>query len=132
MPEIIRHLLISLDKEGVEAGQLFTPEKEAAILVSTVKEKMEPRTPVEPRFKAAVKHVEAPKATAEEPVEVGGPAVAAPEEVTDIAKPADITKSSPDASPRSTGATIGVLDKDAEERRREELDKKLDELLKDE
>lgn len=108
MPEIIRHLLISLEKEGVGADQLFSPEKEAAILVSTVKEKMEPRTPVEPRFRAAAKPIEVPKAT-EEPVETVEPTAAAPEEVIEP-----------------------VVETEKETaKRRKELDKKLDELLKE-
>lgn len=107
-PEIIRHLIISLEKEGVIADQLFTPEKEAAMVVSTVKEKMEPRTPVEPRFRAAVKLIEEPKA-AEEPVETVEPAAAALEEVIEP-----------------------VVETEKETaKRRKALDEKLDELLKE-
>lgn len=42
VPEILRYLSLSLDKEGVTIDQLFTPEKEVALVASMMKEKMEP------------------------------------------------------------------------------------------
>ncbi|MBU1092103.1 30S ribosomal protein S6 [Patescibacteria group bacterium] len=42
VPEILRYLSISLDKEGVVIDQLFTPEKEVALIASMMKEKTEP------------------------------------------------------------------------------------------
>ncbi len=41
-PEIFRYLNLSLDKEGITVDQLFSPEKEATMISSAVKEKMMP------------------------------------------------------------------------------------------
>ncbi len=143
MPEIIRHLLISLEKEGVAVDQLFTPEKEAVLIATLAKEKMEPSKPHQTRATRGrttpkVETAAAPEILAQVPAVAKASVFAGAtpdtmagkqddektEEVADIAEPIDITQGSPDAE-------IGVLDKDAEERRREELDKKLDELLKE-
>mgnify|MGYP001569418797 CR=1 FL=1 len=111
-PEIIRHLLISLEKEGVEMDQLFTPEKEAAILVSTAKEKMEPRTSSDPRFSRRVaRTVGTPVATEKSTPVIDDTEIVIPEEVIEPI----IAETKEDAT-----------------KRREELDKKLDELLKEE
>lgn len=41
-PETLRYVLISLEKEGVAIEQLFSPEKEALMISSTVREKLAP------------------------------------------------------------------------------------------
>lgn len=116
MPEIIRHLIISLDKEGVTVDQLFTPEKEAALLATMAKEKSEPTTHTH-QTRASRGRI-TPKietsATTPEPETIAqvrddGEA----KETTEIAETA-IEETVEDAA-----------------KRREELDKKLDELLKE-
>lgn len=41
-PEVFRYLNLSLDKEGITVDQLFSPEKEEAMISSAVKDKMMP------------------------------------------------------------------------------------------
>lgn len=91
--KIIRHLIISLDKEGIMPDQLFSPEKEEAMISSTVKEKLITKRPP---AKAIVKSSPARK----EPI--------------------------PEEKPATPPAT--QVDEDT---RRKELDKKIDELLKE-
>ncbi|MFH1088757.1 MAG: 30S ribosomal protein S6 [Patescibacteria group bacterium] len=55
VPEILRYLSISLDKEGVVIDQLFTPEKETALVASMMKEKIEPKTRATRRSPRTVK-----------------------------------------------------------------------------
>ena len=55
IPEILRYLSISLDKEGVVIDQLFTPEKELALVASMMKEKIEPKTRATRRSPRTVK-----------------------------------------------------------------------------
>ncbi|OGB75271.1 30S ribosomal protein S6 [candidate division Kazan bacterium RIFCSPHIGHO2_01_FULL_49_10] len=50
-PEVLRHIVISLEKEGVTADQLFTPEKEEQMIAASVKEKMAPVAEVKPMVK---------------------------------------------------------------------------------
>lgn len=45
-PKIIRYLIICLEKEGITSDQLFTPEKEAVMISSIVKEKLVPKPEV--------------------------------------------------------------------------------------
>lgn len=51
-PNIIRHLLLSLNKEGIAVDQLFTPEKEEAMISSSVTDKLttEPKKTVKPKI----------------------------------------------------------------------------------
>ena len=112
-PEIIRHLLISLEKEGITIDKLFTPEKETALIATLAKEKMEPSRPHQTRASRGRITPAVETATVQEilkPVQDDGKA----EEITEVAEP--------------------VIEETADEaaKRREELDKKLDELLKEE
>jgi len=66
--QIIRHLNLCLNKEGINIDQLFTPEKEEAMISSSVREKMTtgtetkpPTTPLKP-----VKKVSPPVTKVEE------------------------------------------------------------------
>jgi len=59
-PEVLRYLMISLEKEGVTPDQLFSPEKEQLMISSAVKEKLAPKVVSLPPAKAA-----APAAAAE-------------------------------------------------------------------
>ncbi len=65
-PEVIRHLLLSLNKEGVTIDQLFTPEKEEVMISSSVTDKLvkEPKKTVEPKVaqETTEKKVVKPKA----------------------------------------------------------------------
>ncbi len=45
-PKIIRYLIICLEKEGITFDQLFTPEKEAIMISSSIKEKLTPKPEV--------------------------------------------------------------------------------------
>jgi len=68
--KILRYLNLSLDKEGVTIDQLFTPEKEEAMISSSVKEKITPKKPVvkqEPKIK--VEEVKTEVSPADETVE---------------------------------------------------------------
>ena len=116
-PEIIRHLIISLEKEGVTVDQLFTPEKEATLIATLAKEKMEPSKPHQTRASRGrvTPKVEAPiAATLETPNNPPAGGDKKVEETADITEP--------------------VIEETADEaaKRRAELDKKLDELLKEE
>ncbi len=113
--ESIRHLIISLEKEGVTADQLFTPEKEATLIAALAKEKMEPSRPHQTRasrgrITPAVEITAVPEPETISPVH----ADEKPEEAVDIIEP-EIEETANEAA-----------------KRREELDKKLDELLKEE
>ncbi|MFA5967295.1 MAG: 30S ribosomal protein S6 [Patescibacteria group bacterium] len=124
-PEIIRHLIISLEKEGITAEQLFTPEKEAVLIATIAKEKMEPSRPHQTRASrgritpAIVADIPGTKDSGVAPEE-SSPAYRQAGQNDDIKEVVDI------AEP--------VVEETADEaaKRREELDKKLDELLKEE
>jgi len=130
MPEIIRHLMISLVKEGVTIAQLFTPEKEEALIATLAKEKMEPSKPHQTRASRGritpkVETVEAPKILNNPPA--GGQDDDAKKTLSvqddkEIEKAVDVDIIKP------------VIEETADEsaKRRAELDKKLDELLKEE
>ncbi len=107
MPEIIRHLIISLEKEGVTIDQLFTPEKETTLAATMAKEKSEPTTHAH--------QTRASRGRITPKVET------APEVVENTVLPADAE------------IKEEVIEETAENaaKRREELDKKLDELLKE-
>lgn len=107
MPEIIRHLIISLEKEGLTIDQLFTPEKEVALAAAMAKEKSEPTTHTH--------QTRASRGRITPKIEV------APEIV------AETTLS---VEPEIKEEAVEETAEDAT-RRREELDKKLDELLKE-
>ncbi|OGB74313.1 30S ribosomal protein S6 [candidate division Kazan bacterium RBG_13_50_9] len=92
-PEIFRHLLISLEKEGTTPDQLFTPEKEEAVVSSAVTEKIITKRPLSAPARP-------PKAPALKAEEVSPPSVE-------------------ESQPEDDAA------------RRQELDKKIDELLKE-
>lgn len=121
-PEIIRHLIISLEKEGVTAEQLFTPEKEAALIATMAKEKMEPSRPHQTRASRgrvtpAVEKSYDPGQSQDD----GAMKTPSVQDEKEIEKVADIVEPV-------------VIEETADEsaKRREELDKKLDELLKEE
>lgn len=42
-PEVLRYLVISIEKEGITPDQLFNPEKEQQMISSAVKEKLAPK-----------------------------------------------------------------------------------------
>ncbi|MEA1909828.1 MAG: 30S ribosomal protein S6 [Patescibacteria group bacterium] len=42
--DVLRHMNLSLEKEGITIDDLFTPEKETAMIAASVKEKMDPKT----------------------------------------------------------------------------------------
>ena len=110
MPELIRHLIISLEKEGVAIDQLFTPEKEATLIATLAKEKMEP---VKPHQTRATRGRVTPVVETATAPEVKQDEEKTKEAIINIAEP--------------------VIEETADEaaKRREELDKKLDELLKE-
>jgi len=110
-PEILRYLLISIDKEGITIDQLFTPEKEATQVVVNMKEKTEgvPHQTRATRRKAA----------------------AIAEIKTSITKDSETATLKDDNEVEKIAKPI-IETKEEVTKRREELDKKLDELLKEE
>ncbi|MFA5270073.1 MAG: 30S ribosomal protein S6 [Patescibacteria group bacterium] len=52
-PDVLRHIVISLEKEGITPDQLFTPEKEEQMIAAGVKEKMAPVMEARPTVKPA-------------------------------------------------------------------------------
>ena len=67
-PIVLRYIVISLEKEGITADQLFTPEKEEQMVAASVKEKMAPA--IEPKAPVAKpKVISEPVAAEEEPAE---------------------------------------------------------------
>ncbi|MFH0912259.1 MAG: 30S ribosomal protein S6 [Patescibacteria group bacterium] len=153
MPDILRYLIISLDKEGITADQLFTPDKEAALVASMMKEKMEPARPHQTRasrgratpIKTEIPKVEDSEATAH-PSADGTSRDNVVEEIADKTpstsqseKDKETKKTLKTPRPDHAKATTDKqtrddmkLTKEDEAKRREELDKKLDELLKEE
>lgn len=111
MPEILRYLSISLDKEGVVIDQLFTPEKEAALAISMTKEKIEPKTRATRRSPRTVKFTN--KDTEEEAVVIEpNETIVESSSATDEDQPTNIPEDSTD--------------------RLKKLDEKLDQIFKEE
>ena len=63
--DVLRHLNLSLDKEGIEVNDLFTPEKEASMIAASMKEKMENKAG-KPRKTKPAKETETIKTKTEE------------------------------------------------------------------
>lgn len=99
--EILRYLNLSLEKEGITIDDLFTPEKEAAMIATSIKEKMDPKTVSVKKETKPTEKVIKPKAEEEKP-KTDKPVPEAPE-----------------------------LSPEEQAKRRKDLDEKLDELLKD-
>lgn len=72
-PEVFRHLLISLEKEGITVDQLFNPEKEETMISSSVKEKMMPNETkakkMEPEVAPIEEKVKKPKKETKEEID---------------------------------------------------------------
>jgi len=64
-PEVLRQMVVSLEKEGITVDQLFTPEKEEQMIAAGVKEKMAPVMEARPVAKPAPIVTEEPTGTAE-------------------------------------------------------------------
>ena len=103
--DVLRYLNLCLEKEGIEINDLFTPEKEAAMIANSIKEKLDPKTASVNKKIKSVKEVIKPTVSKEE-------------------KKEKLEKDKPIPE-------VEKLSQAEQEKRRKDLDKKLDELLKD-
>ena len=112
VPEVIRHLSLSLEKEGVTIDQLFTPEKEVALIAAMMKEKAEPKAKAATRATRRSAKILHPV----EPAPANEPVIAEPEAPLGI---------------ETTPVETVINEADAADRLKA-LDEKLDQIFKEE